>query len=150
MTDHIWSVLCERSIVDRESNNITLQTVREQVVVFSEPVPGGIIPMHMELVSFWGRSVPDEPSVDNARVTLFKPSGELIISRDVVINLSEVERSRNRIIFNGIPADQPGRYIFLVEISVDDDWIQVARVPLSVDFQPREQNAEVEAHPVEA
>ena len=150
MTDHIWSVLCESSIVDRETNNISLQTVREQIVIFSEPRPGGIIPGHMELVSFWCRTVPEEPAVDNVRVTILNPSGESIRSIDVIVDLSGAERSRNRIVFEGFPADQPGRYIFLVEISVDDEWIQVARVPLSVYFQPREQNVEAEAHPIEA
>jgi hypothetical protein len=149
MADHIWSVLCESSIIDKESNNISLQTVREQITVHSEPIPGGIVPVHMELVSFWCRSIPDEPAVDNARLTLLKPSGEPISTTNIVINLTEADRSRNRIIFDGFPAEEPGRYIFLVEQSVNNDWKQVARVPFSVYFKPREREIETGAQPTE-
>jgi hypothetical protein len=85
------------------------------------------------------------PTVENARVILLKPSGETINPINIVVDLSEAERTRNRIIFEGFPAEQPGRFTFLVELSVNNEWVQVARVPFSVNFKPKESEIEVKA-----
>ena len=51
MIDHIWTVLCSRSVVDERSKNVSIQNAIEQLTATGEPVPGQLIPMQLEVVS---------------------------------------------------------------------------------------------------
>jgi len=51
MLEHIWSVLCSRSVIDSETNNVSIQDVIEQITINAEPAENGFLPFPMELIT---------------------------------------------------------------------------------------------------
>ena len=42
MIEHIWSVLCSRSVIDSETNNVSIQDVIEHIIINAEPTENGL------------------------------------------------------------------------------------------------------------
>jgi hypothetical protein len=135
--DHIWTVVCSRSVIDRESNNISIQNVLEQVTVNGPLQAGAVIPIEMELVSLWTKTDPSLPHRGQARVTLVSPTGHPLRTTELEIDMSTYERYRTRNRFQGLPVSAPGRHIFRIEVREDgtDVWRQVAAIPLQVNHR---------------
>jgi hypothetical protein len=141
MIDHVWTVVCSRAIVDRSSNNVSIQNVLEQFSVRAEPKPDALIAVPFEVMTLWARSDFSVPASGSERLTLYSPSGVKIGERVFALDLmGNVRRYRTRASFNGLPASEPGRYAFRVELQEgdDDEWRAVAAVPLEVIFEQPE------------
>jgi len=105
----------------------------------AKPMPKGILPIHLDLVSLWIRSDSEQPESGISRITFVSPSAKVMAISEPNIDLLKTERARNVVQFEGIPLEESGRYLFRVELkSSDDEWLQVASVPLSVTFAPPE------------
>ena len=138
MIEHIWSVLCTRSLIDKRSNNLSLIEVVERLSVTGAP-PNSVAPVGMELVSMWARSVSDQPARARAKVRLLAPDGVQI--GDTIpyeVDLTSHARSRNISIMGGLPIRGSGNHLFLVEVEDGDRWVTVAKVPLEVIIQAEE------------
>ncbi|RJP52023.1 MAG: hypothetical protein C4586_03585 [Anaerolineaceae bacterium] len=136
MIKHIWSVLCSRSVIDIDTNNVSIQDIVEQVNINAEPVADGFLPIPLELVTLWERKDSDKPAKGIERITFVTPSGKSNIVSEAEIDLSNAERHRHRVKFPGVPLSEAGRYYFNVEIKNDNnEWNKVAAIPLKVIFQ---------------
>ena len=145
----LWAVLCQTSAIDRDSNNVSLFNVMEEVRL---PASVPVVPMEsqdqteaavpalgrFQLVILWSRS--DEGVGERSRVRLrvFAPGTEdpLTVGESEV-DLSQFLRLRHRVNFPGIPMPTPepvaGTYEFIVDCkSADREWEEMARVPLRV------------------
>ncbi len=140
MIDHVWTVICSRAVIDRDSNNVSIQNVIEQLTIRDEPKPGMMVPILLEAVTLWVRAKPDIPGRARTRLTFLSPSGKAFGSIESEIDLSKFERYRSRVHFSGLPIEEPGRHVFCVELQKEgeDEWRQVAVIPLSVVFNPSE------------
>ncbi len=144
MITHIWSVLCARTVIDSETNNISLIDVLEQLNLKVEPVPDGkvgLVPIPYEVVSFWRRTRSNEPTQGRARLRLLAPDGkEIGPAHEVQLDLSAHPRLRSRARGLGIPVLVSGEYHFTVELQSEDGgtWDEVARIPLQVTIEPAE------------
>lgn len=137
MLEHIWSVLCARSVIDAETNNVSIQDVIEQITINSEPAENGFLPFPMELITLWGRKEFDKPASGTERISFVTPSGKPTILSESKIDLSKVERQRQRVRFPGLPIGEAGRHYFRVEFTANgDQFSEVAAIPLTVQFQP--------------
>lgn len=137
MLEHIWSVLCSRSVIDSETNNVSIQDVIEQITIKAEPTENGFLPFPLELITLWGRRDINKPSMGSERVAFVTPSGKNEIISEAEIDLTNVERHRQRVRFPGLPVSESGRYYFKVEVrSGNNEWKQVSAIPLQVVFQP--------------
>jgi hypothetical protein len=150
MIDHIWTVACKRAIVDADSNNVSLQSVLEQIVVNAEPLPNGVIPMPFDIMSLWIRSDVTVASQALAKISMFSPSGqEIPLKGDgdfiFTIDASNFERFRSKARFGGFPASESGQYWFYVAVQqqASDEWVRVAEIPITVLFNPPPQQSEV-------
>jgi hypothetical protein len=141
MIDHVWSIICTQTIIDQETNNISLLNAIESLTISDNPKPGGVLPIHIELVTLWIRKEATHTVEGEYRVNFVAPSGKSLIEEIIKIDLSKRERTRNRIIFQGLPLEESGRYCFNVEQNANDDWIRVATIPLIVVFTPKEKEA---------
>jgi hypothetical protein len=141
MIEHVWSVLCSRAVVDRFSNNVSLENVIEQITIPGDPTPELRIPMAFDLLSFWVRAKDDEPSRGTQRVSVILPSGEVKFTGEYEINLESHPRGRVKVFFPELPVPIEGRYIFRVEIKNDneDAWNKVAEIPLQIYFKKPEE-----------
>jgi len=136
---HVWSVLCTKSSIDSDTNNISLFEILEQIQVSQFPEPAGdaitVVPMPVELVSLWTREPVGEPQQGECRLTMYSPRGKSLSSPPQVMDLSKYRRFRSRFQIPGLPLDGPG----LCEVEVqfrggsEAEWNTVARVPIEVN-----------------
>lgn len=140
MIDHVWTVICSRAVIDKSSNNVSIQNVIEQVNIRGKPEPDGFVFMPLEAVTFWARADPDKPSRARTRLAFWSPSGKQLGSFEREIDLSQFERLRSVFRFKGLPTSEEGRHFFRMEIQNEGEskWQQVAAVPLQVFFVPPE------------
>lgn len=136
MIEHVWTVICRQSVIDRDSNNVSLFDILEQITIHGEP-PGddaAVAPVEMEVMTLWSRSDYGVPARGAQRLTLLSPSGEALASGKQEVDLSKHRRFRSRTRFRGLPVKGPGRYIFRVEQMEEDEaeWQHVTDVPLEL------------------
>lgn len=142
MIQHIWTVVCSNSVIDQDSNNISLQSVIEQLnITGTPPAPGAVpvVPITLEVVTLWAKTNFDEPAQGDARVTFLSPSGvpSEQLRFDYHIDLSTYKRNRTRWRINGLPVLGAGPHTFRVELQNEgEEWREVATVPLEVIIGP--------------
>jgi hypothetical protein len=141
MIENVWAILCSNSVIDQETNNISLHNVIDQITVNAEPIPNGILPITFDIVSSWIRKYDDQPTEGTSRFTFRHPSGKIIILNELPIDLRNNLRARQRIHLNNLLLEEAGRHIFLVELkdSTSNNWKEVATIPLTVIFNPIQQ-----------
>jgi len=136
MINHIWTVLCTRSSTDRETNNISLFDVIEQLNVLG-PMPevtaNVALPIPYEVVTLWARAQPTEAEESAARLILIAPNNAEIHTQPFSVNLTQKSRMRTQLRSVGFPLRGPGRYIFKLEIQrANGNWEPVAHIPVEV------------------
>lgn len=120
MIDHVWSVLCETSLLDQDSKLISLINCLEQITIPEEPAPDKALPIVVNLVSTWVRSDLNTPSKGQSRIDFVSPSGNILQSLSSDVDLTNHERLRARGQFRGLQTPEDGQYHFDVEFREDD------------------------------
>ena len=140
MIEHVWTVVCSKAVIDRETNSVSIQNVLEELQIKGEPKSDGLVPMPVDVISLWSRSDDNEPYEGLLRMTYVSPSGKILITTEGRINLLENERSRTVIHSQGIPIGEAGRFRFNIEHrhEAEIEWQRVASIPFTVKFSPLE------------
>jgi hypothetical protein len=140
MIDHIWTVVCSASVVDRNTNNISLFNVIEQIRIPAHYQPDSAVAIPLDVSTLWSRHEIDTPSQERARLSLLSPSNEELRQQDFEIDLRESARHRSRIHFNVLPVGGHGKHVFRVELwnEQEAEWECVADIPVWVEFVPEE------------
>lgn len=136
MIRHGWTVLCTRSSVDSESNNISLFDLLEQLTI-SEPQQGpGIAVFPHEVVSLWTRDNLGEGGVAETRFVIVAPDATRTEGPALSIDLTAFHRSRMRSRAPGLPIQGAGLYWIATELRQGENpqWAEVGRIPLEVRF----------------
>ncbi len=138
---HIWSVLCRRSQIDVDNNNISLNEVLEQLNVDvgqktaesqSEEIT---IPFEYEIVSLWTKEKRNEYSKAQVVVDFIDPKGKKLKSFEQPAEITpELRRLRTRFRIAGIGLTVPGDYIFIISVKEKGDtkFHVVSELPLEV------------------
>lgn len=143
MVKHIWSVLCRRSLVDRETNNISLTEVFEQLGVNVSAKQDGKfpdtvnVPLEFELVSMWHREVPQKHIRAAAKVEIINPEGKIVKDLDEKIEMPPTMRRLRTILkIVGFTVEMSGNYIFRVKFKEEgqNGYVEVAEIPLEVNL----------------
>lgn len=139
---HIWSVLCRKSIIDTETNNISINEVFEQLGVdikTKEPnkLPEGQInvPIEWEMVSMWVSDNTTIPIKAEYEVVIIDPKGNSQKSFVQPIEIAVgMRRMRTRMKVMGLIINEQGDYLFKVGIkeSGQKEFKTVAELPLEV------------------
>ena len=134
MIDHVWSVLCTRSVTDRDSNTICLLDVVEQINVVAPVSLPGALAIKLELVSLWTRTDPELPSRGRERIRLLAPDGSQTAQAELELDLTKFQRLRTQAQITGLPLSGSGRYWFAVDLQRENEstWQEVARIPVHV------------------
>lgn len=144
MINHIWSVLCRRSIVDRDTNNISIFDVFEQLTVEIKIRKGANknvskinLPIDYELVSFWTKDIKDADFSYKGEVKaeIIGPSGavEKVFEQPLEMP-KEMKRLRTRLQIKGFVAEESKIYHFQVSFKEigENKYKKVASVPLEI------------------
>ena len=136
---HIWSVLCKNSIINRETNSLTLVDCIEQVNVSlkkdtTKDRQMFFIPMNFELVSLYY----DEKINKERKVEIYLELQDATKKKlkDFTMNFTMpkmARRLRNRIKIDSLPVTSEGLYLFKMKFrEKGKKKYQVIDVPLDV------------------
>ena len=130
----MWAICCEKSITNRDSGNISLVEVLEEIHVSSMPVN---IETPINLVTLWQKEddLEDQDESFEFRVPILGPDGE---SRQeapneieaAILGTSRLARVATDLI--GVPVREEGIHRFLIELKVGDQWQEKGYVPLAI------------------
>ena len=141
MIKHAWTVICQKSIIDQDTNNISLD-VLEQIEAKIPPLPeeakGIVLPMQIEVTSLWYREKPEQGTHGNGRLRVEAPNKKEVASANIDIDLNNNGRVRTRIRLDGLPVlkNISGYFFFITEIESSGKWLEVARIPLEFKILP--------------
>lgn len=146
MARHVWSVLCDRAIVDRETGQVSMLNVVEKFIIhdeslerFEERVGDATGVAHrLHLVSWWVRSNYERPEVANVRLRWRFSSGKGIEHPPLEVSLEQTNSARTLLRMQGVPWRGVGRYWLDVQLAAPrkrGGWQTVAEIPLEVVFQ---------------
>lgn len=146
MIDHIWTVICSNVVTDKETNNLSLHNVIEQLSI--EPIPDAaeeqleveeqdryIVPYRITVATLWSRRDLNKGSIGYGKISFISPTGEQLIEpAEFEINVFDNRRFRSKGNFRGVPITGPGKYLFKVEFKIDEtsNWNTAAEVPLEI------------------
>lgn len=138
MAEHIWSIICSKSSVDSETNNISLFEILEQVNIsrkkgFPEIEEGKHvgIQFNCEVVTLIARSDLTKPELVDVRIRLVLPTGTVITQPKQTISLLDHLRFRQIVRVNNFPYAGPGEYSFCVDIlDQNGEATEKARIPV--------------------
>jgi len=148
---HRWSVLCGRSIIDSNTNQISLLDVVEKVETnveieslekFKNEEKGIlVIPINFELVSYISNIEPDKDSAIEMKLTLSDPKGTQLQESSPKFDVPEkIKNMRVRMGVQGMTINESGVYLFNVWLkeNKDKEFVNVAEIPVEVDITIRE------------
>lgn len=139
MIDHVWTVVCAMSVVDRETNNISLFNIVEQLTLLTQPEQEITPQLPLDIVTLWARADDAVPARGFSRLTFRSPAGDPIHQEEGRVDLSDHERLRmRRRLLLRLNLRESGRYCFCVEVRLENEteWRTVATVPLKVVVEP--------------
>lgn len=139
MIKHIWSVLCQESIINQDNNMISLNNIIEEINLkqnknkISKNSTKVLVPINHEIVSFLSKSDKNKQAKIQLKLTLLDPKMDKLEEKkfDVIIPVSK-DKMRTRIKFASIPITTEGNYVYLVNIKQNKEFETVAQIPLEV------------------
>jgi hypothetical protein len=139
MLHHIWTVLCTRSITNAETNSVTLFEVPEELTVYrdleAQEISGSAqtnVLVNFDLVTFWEREKEAQPAEGKIRFLLVSPVEETINQAEYDLDLKDSIRSRLVIRIPVVTVSGSGTYRFQLEFYQEEQWKEVASIPLVV------------------
>ena len=146
MLTHVWSVLCRSSSVDRDSNNISLYEVFEELTVdigvkkgAQEPKEFNI-PVEYEVVSLWTKDNTNKHVKAEVKIEVVNPADkknkEFINSFEMP---EKMKRMRYRLRIRGLGISSPGYYKFFVYVKEagEESFRKVAELPLQINLNKK-------------
>jgi len=76
MIHHRWSIACARAVVDRYTNNISLEHIIEQINIQGPLPTENAIPIELDIMTLWATDEPGDSEIAQSRLTIVAPDGE--------------------------------------------------------------------------
>ncbi len=151
---HAWSVVCQSSIIDQQTNNISINAVLEQFTTEhskpqlelfkkNNPTIGRGIPVSFtfQVVSLWQSQNPKTQPSGDVTIELFDSIGDSMQKIDFRL-VFEAGKARMRTIITSpvLVVSETGLYHFKVSIKETDSekFVEVAEIPLEVGVTTKE------------
>ena len=136
--NHIWSVLCQKSSIDQQSNLISLFSCLEKLevtvngIIEKEPM---VVPLEFDLVNFWTVEDPTKDNTLQLKIEILDPEGKVL--RELITEHTEKEgvvRLRSITRIQSMPLTSKGRYIVRVSQMHNGKYVLSAELPLDVEI----------------
>ncbi len=139
MIQHIWTIPCRQVVNDRDSNNVSLIEVLEEITlpVVLPPQPQlGLVPAFFYVVTMWSRQDDEKPVEATGKLSIVSPSGEVVLEHEYPIDLREHKRLRSAAVLFGFPARQAGRYHLRTDYRLrsGEEWRPGGAYPVQVNM----------------
>jgi len=133
MIEHIWSVLCLKSIVDSDTNLISLFEIIEELTIQSY-TETGITPVEFEITTCWFRENAGKEKEYEYKISLITPLGKDKGGPDIQLQLKKgIQRIRSRTRFQAFPVEELGIYWFKVSLKgAKGKYREVASIPITI------------------
>lgn len=151
MAEHLWTILCEKTLIDPDSGIITLVDVAEQFNITYEDEAieeklatakslgqkGVYVPVHLQLISAWWRTETEHSST--VRFSLVNPNAERVYEQDATIDWNVgIYLQRFTLRIDKLPISMLGLHWFVIEQRKEGKgkkasrWTVEGRVPLLI------------------
>ena len=142
--NHNWSILCKKSVIEAESNVISLLELMEKITIGQRIASTGsvivpnqfVMPLDFELVSHFS-GISKNNVKPFLKVELFNKQSEKMgqTEHELKIN-SNAKTLRSRVIFNGVKIKGEGTYTFKVSLKENEkgSYKEVANIPLEIEI----------------
>ncbi len=137
---HIWSIICEKSSIDFETNLLSIFSCLEELKLVIDETQVSkteklIIPVNFQIVSFWSIENFSQDSSLEIKGELLDPQGTVLNEFQNTLQIKAgVKRFRNRTNVQGLPVTKSGRYYFRISQKDKNKFIVVANLPLDIDL----------------
>lgn len=142
---HIWSILCQSSSVDRETNRLSLLNILEEISIKKDKASEGkfFLPLEFEIVSFLERLDDNRKGdiIQEAEMGITDPSGGVLLKRPFELLFRKgFKRLRNRLKMNGLIITTAGIYTFFIRVRGHKGgaFQVIAEIPLAVKISELE------------
>jgi hypothetical protein len=142
MINHIWSLLCRRSVIDNETNNLSIFDILERLTVeikikrgSGDKVTKINIPIEYEIISFWVKAPETKEFKGGIKLEIISPDGKIEKTFEKPLEIpKDKKRLRSRIRIKGFVAHKEGNYIFRINYKegAKDRYLKAAEIPLEV------------------
>ena len=136
MIAHAWTTLCDRVVIDRDSDNLSLDTIEAIYVNKGDDGQPALVPCQLEVVSLWYRRDPSQGALQRAHICVLSPELETLAHRSIDVDLRAVQRLRTRSLIEGLLVRRTGTYYVAVDLLDGNPAREVARIPLQVELAP--------------
>ena len=137
---HIWSIICEKSSIDFESNLLSLFNCVEEmkfVVDKTKMLPKGklVIPVNFQIVSFWSIEDFNKENILDIKWEFSAPKEKVLNEFKNILKIKKgIKRFRNRTNVQGMPITESGRYYFRIWQKKNNKFELVSELPIDVDL----------------
>lgn len=142
--NNIWALLSRRSVIDKESNNISIYDVLEQLeigvkITKQEETPQEIkIPIEYEVVCLWKRESKENKLTADLIIEIINPKGKTIKEIPQTIEVpAGMRRLRSVMRIMGFVASIPGDYLYRIKVKEEGqkEFRTAAEIPLEVHLK---------------
>ncbi|MCF7795284.1 hypothetical protein K9M50_02920 [Patescibacteria group bacterium] len=135
---HVWTILCEKSIIDSQTNLLSLLNCVEEINLAMKESKfqennNRLIPVNLELISLWSIDDYTKENINEIKIELKNPQNIIIGNENLLLKAKKgKKRLRNKININEIPVNKEGRYIFKILQKRNNKYITVSEIPLDI------------------
>jgi hypothetical protein len=111
--NHIWSIICSKSSVDKENNNLSLFNIIEQIN--SPDKKDIVLPIQFDLVTLWQKINEDGIKKADVRIELLDPNYKILTSSNYKLEVpANFKRIRSISHFDSFKITIAGNYAFKI------------------------------------
>jgi hypothetical protein len=148
--EHIWSVMSQKSIVDMNTNNLSILDILERINVvlnssdkFNDKNPA-TIPFLFEVISYWRKSdaVGNKEINGESKICIYSPTKHQLSDFSIKFQIPKDKKFYRTIIkFNAFKITEEGEYrVEILQKVNNGEHIVVANLPVFVELKSIKQN----------
>lgn len=135
----LWTMVCNRAVVDQFTNSVSLIDLIEEIQVPRPPAQQDkrakpVIPLRFYVASLWSRSDPNRPERTRSKLHIVAPNGEVLANAEQEINLDSHQRMRGLMPLPMLPVPVEGEYKFIVFQQDGNRWKKMSTTSVMVRY----------------